>query len=308
MPAARTHRYTLLYARPTAGYRDTDCDPHSIHGPKSPPTTHDNTIVTSLACPNSAAISAVVPVPAVTVVRARANRPSRAARAIPTGLPVIRTRRLVLRCLAESDLGEFTRVMDLSREHLHRWIPIVAPQESNTQAMKRCISLAANGDQTRSAWRRVACTPSGRLVGGFSIFAITRGLTSEGCAHWWVAADAIGRGYGREIVAAAVAHATRDLPSGLGLHAVHAAIHPDNAVSAALARRVGFVHTGVCQPVRVGDRWERHDQYVFRVRADAIDGADYGSNSTTSADVGGSAGISSIPGIGSGVPSLATRS
>ncbi|HRJ49168.1 MAG TPA: GNAT family protein, partial [Phycisphaerales bacterium] len=238
----------------------------------------------------------------------RPARPARAGRATHTGHSPIRTRRLVLRCLAESDLGEFNRVMDLSREHLDRWIPIVAPHESNTQAMKRCIALAANGDQTRSAWRRVACTPSGRLVGGFSIFAITRGLTSEGCAHWWVAADAVGHGYGREIVAAAVAHATRDLPSGLGLHAVHAAIHPDNAVSATLARRVGFIHTGICQPVRVGDRWERHDEYIFRVKADAIDGPDYGSNSTTSGGVGGSAGIASIPGIGSGVPSLATRS
>lgn len=205
-------------------------------------------------------------------------------------------------------MNEFARVMDLSRVHLERWIPVVAPHESNTQAMIRCIALAANGDQTRSAWRRVAFTPSGRLIGGISIFAITRGLTSEGCTHWWVAADAIGRGYGREIVRAALAHATEDLPSGLGLHTIYASVHPENAVSASLARRVGFVRTNDAQPVLVGDRWERHDEFRYRVGIDAIKDAGHGSNSTTSSGAGVSTGVCSIPGIGSGVPSLATRS
>lgn len=222
----------------------------------------------------------------------------------------LRTPRLRLRAPVESDRDEFCRVLEISRDHLEQWMPLQNPGESSAQAFERALYLADNGDATRSAWRRIGVTPSGRIVGGCAIYALQRGLVMEGCMHWWVSADATCRGFGVEIVSAALAHAIADLPDGLGLHKVVASIDPANDASIALAIRAGFIREGRGRhPVQVGDRWVRHDEYAYHAPI-ALDQGDPAGGSAGSAGAGElvSIGAAVIPGRGWIVPSLATRS
>lgn len=218
----------------------------------------------------------------------------------------IATRRLTLRALHESDREEMCRVLETSREHLRDWIPFQGRGESTSMAFDRALYLSRNGDQTRTAWRRVGVSPSGRIVGGCAIYAMLRGLSMEACIHWWVSADAVGRGFGLEIVCASVEYAVADLPDGLGMHKLCASIHPMNAASVALAVRAGFVRAGRSRhPVQVGDRWERMDEYEFT--ASIPDDAPGYSGSAGGVERAG-VPVPSIPGRGCSVPSRATRS
>lgn len=193
-------------------------------------------------------------------------------------------------------------MLELSREHFREWIPFQRAEESTGEAFDRALRLGQNGDQSRSAWRRVGVTPSGRIIGGCAIYAMVRGLSMEASMHWWVGADSTGLGYGQEIVNAAIQYATADLPEGLGLHKIYASIHPTNLASVALAERTGFTRIGRSRhPVQVGDRWERLDEYEYT----APIGEAY---QPPEGGVCELVPVLSIPGRASIVPSRATRS
>jgi RimJ/RimL family protein N-acetyltransferase len=95
---------------------------------------------------------------------------------------------------------------------------------------------------------------------------IARGLQSSADANWWISSEFLRQGYGKEGVDAMLRNAFGDLPSGLGLHTVHAGIAPDNLASIRLARALGFRHeSGVQSYLRIGERWELHDIYSLTV-------------------------------------------
>lgn len=175
---------------------------------------------------------------------------------------LVRTARMVLRPLREGDRAEFLRVLSISREHLARFSSLHRDGESDAQLFTRQLEMCRVGDERGTAWRRVGILDGGRIAGCFNLNTITRGLTFEADANWWMSADAVGQGLGTEGVAAMLDYALADLPSGLGLHKVQAAIMPSNSASLRLARHVGLRR----QPtekvsIRIGDRWELHEMY-----------------------------------------------
>ncbi|HYE61178.1 MAG TPA: GNAT family protein [Phycisphaerales bacterium] len=175
---------------------------------------------------------------------------------------LVRTARMVLRPLRESDKGEFLRVLSLSRQHLHKFSCLHREGESDAQLFARQLEMCRVGDERGTAWRRVGVLDGGRIAGCFNLNAITRGLTFEADANWWVSADVSGQGLGTEGVAAMIDYALADLPSGLGLHKVQAAIMPGNAASIRLARHVGLRRQASEKvSIRIGDRWELHEVY-----------------------------------------------
>lgn len=178
---------------------------------------------------------------------------------------LVRTARLTLRPMREGDRAEFLRVIAISRGHLERCSALHKPGEDDAALFERQLRLANEGDAHSTAWRRAAFLGDGRLAGCFNINTITRGLAWSGDANWWVSADAAGRGLGTEGVHALVEHATTDLPRGLGLHTLRAAIMPENTRSAKQALAAGLAPTGERVRLAVGDRWELHEMYERRV-------------------------------------------
>ncbi|GJQ30247.1 MAG: hypothetical protein HBSAPP03_21310 [Phycisphaerae bacterium] len=177
---------------------------------------------------------------------------------------IVRTSRLMLRPLRESDHDEFLRVLACSRDHLGRYSTLHLPGEDDAGVFMRQCRLAREGDARGTAWRRAGFLENGRLVGCFNINVITRGLSWTGDANWWVSADQVGRGLGTEGMLALVDHALSELPRGLGLHVLRAAIMPENVRSVRQVTRAGFTPTGERVRLAVGSRWEMHELYERR--------------------------------------------
>lgn len=190
--------------------------------------------------------------------------PSKAVEVVgPSGIV---TPRMVIRPLKESDRTQFVNAIEASRAHLERWIPLHNPGESDDEFFDRQWSLAQVGDRQGGSWRRVGVAPDGRIVGGFNLNAIARGLQSSADANWWISSWFLRQGYGKEGVEAMLRNAFADLPAGLGLHTVHAGVAPDNLASIRLAKSLGFRHeSGVQSYLRIGERWELHDIYSLTV-------------------------------------------
>jgi len=190
--------------------------------------------------------------------------PVRPVEVLPRG--VVTTERLTLRPLAGSDRGEFLHALRASRSHLRPWFPTNGEGESDGAYFERQVARAAETDADGSAWRRGAFLADGSLAGVVHVNRIERGLDWQADACWWVSAEHAGRGVGREMVAAAVDHAFADLPAGLGLHRLHAGIHPANEPSRRLAERLGFrVDPSKTSRLLVDGSWQAHEAWVLTV-------------------------------------------
>lgn len=177
---------------------------------------------------------------------------------------ILRTPRLVLRPLTSADWPQFRRVVESSGQHLapsKLWRAGEAPRK----AFERQLALTEQGARTGRAWRRAGFSLDGRLVGCFNLNDISRGLEFSGELSWWIAAESLGQGFGREGVAASIDHAMGDLPLGLGLHTLRAHIRHDNQRSIRLASALGLVRTSKAVEVPTPDGWERHEVWEISV-------------------------------------------
>jgi RimJ/RimL family protein N-acetyltransferase len=174
---------------------------------------------------------------------------------------------LRLRPLCASDRDEFIRVARLSKAHLDRWLPIHRTGESDAALFDRQLEMTTAGDASLTACRRIAVSPApdghDRILGGFNVISITRGLELSGDLNWWVAPDALRRGIARRALGLLIGHALGEPPEGLGLHLVRAYIQRGNAPSVRLAARLGLtVRESARSYIQTGDRWAIHDLYT----------------------------------------------
>jgi len=178
----------------------------------------------------------------------------------------LRTPRLTLRPLRESDWSEFARVMEVSRDHLARFCPLskFAPGvEADRDLFNRQMDLSAAALRTRRAWRMTAFDQRGRLVGAFNLNDITRGLEHTAEIVVWIAADKAGNGFATEGGRHVLAHAFSDLPRGLGLHRVVGLVSTDNTPSFRLLPRIGFTlaRSNVTVPLHIGGVVKPHQLF-----------------------------------------------
>ncbi len=170
---------------------------------------------------------------------------------------------LTLRPLQESDREAFCEILSASRAQLDRFSPLHRPGETDDELFSRLLQMAIDGDATGKACRRVGVLDDGTLIGAFNLNEITRGLTWEADANWWIDARLAGRGLATLGVRALLRYAFDDLPAGLGLHRVTCSIMPGNTASKRVAEKAGFrMQEGVCIHLHLGQRWVRHDVFV----------------------------------------------
>ncbi len=175
----------------------------------------------------------------------------------------VTTPRLTLRPLVESDRAGFLEVVRANESHLEHSIPLYEPGETPDAYFDRMCLAAADGDARGNAWRRVGVLDDGTIAGCFHLNAISRGLAWEADAAWWIAREQTGRGLATEGVRAMLDHAFEPLPTGLGLHAVHCGIGPENHASRRVAEKCGFRLVPDRQSyLKVGQRWVLHDFFI----------------------------------------------
>jgi len=187
------------------------------------------------------------------------------APSVPDGAPPagwLRTERLVLRPLLETDRREFLRVVGESRGHLARFSELRTPGESDGKLFQRQLALSVAGEASRRACRRIVLDHGGRMIGACNLNAIRRGLAWEADANWWLAPGAVGKGCAGEAMGALLGHAFADLPEGLGLHRVLAGIQAENTASLRLAERLGFRRAGPERSyLHAGGKWDLHEMF-----------------------------------------------
>lgn len=186
---------------------------------------------------------------------ARLTTAARLARVVPDAPvrvdppEVLRTARLALRPLAQSDRDEFIRALRETREAAAAYCPIAREGEHEDATFDRLFDQCRAGDATGRAWRRIAEDRAGRIVGAVNLNDITHGLTPRAELNFWIRTQDTGRGLASEMIDAALSHAfgprsprlLRDgTRPGLGLLRIDALVAPGNAPSLAIMRSLRF--------------------------------------------------------------------
>ena len=192
---------------------------------------------------------------------APAPLPDRAVEVEPSSPPGGGT--VTLRPFAEPDRAAFLEMLGRSRASVAPWIPLNETGESDDAFFDRQLRLCEEGDRTMSSVRRLGVLGDGRPAGVFCLNSVSRGLSWEADAVWWVDAALRGRGVATAGVRALLDLALADLPAGLGLHGVHCGIEDGNPASRRVAEKCGFVHQpGKRSHLKVGDRWAMHEFHL----------------------------------------------
>ena len=179
-----------------------------------------------------------------------------------------------LRAIEPTDREWFLGALARSRESVGRWLPLNQSGESDGAFFDRQVSLCAEGERTRRACRRLGVLDDGTPFGMFSLNTISRGLSWEADAIWWVDANLRGNGLATRGVRALLDHAFADMPTGLGLHGVHCGIEPGNDASVRVATRCGFTHDPAKRShLKVGERWTEHEFYLATPESFAATGS-----------------------------------
>jgi ribosomal-protein-alanine N-acetyltransferase len=168
-----------------------------------------------------------------------------------------------LRPIEAADREWFLAALGRTRADIARWLPLNRPGETDEAYFERQRLLCAEGDRSQKSFRRIGVLDGGTPAGFFALNSISRGLSWEADAIWWVDAAHQGRGVATAGVRALLRHAFGDLPGGLGLHGVHCGIEAGNDASVRVAEKCGFVHDPAKRShLQVGDRWAMHEFYL----------------------------------------------
>lgn len=145
------------------------------------------------------------------------------------------TERLVLRCYREEDAPLLKAAVDASLAHLQAWMPWAAAEPSPLDVVAERLKGFAAGFRAGDDWLYGIFDRAEReLLGGAGVHRRAAPDVLE--IGYWVRADAEGRGYVTEAVAALTRLAARVD----GVARLEIRCDPRNARSAAVAARVGY--------------------------------------------------------------------
>lgn len=176
----------------------------------------------------------------------------------------LRTARLVLRPLAESDRADWIATERANRAFWTPTMPARPADQTDDQHFDAALQRTREGLAQQSAYRftaREGRDGGGRIIGYCGVGNIVRSAFQNGTMGWRVTQDAQGQGLAFEMVGAVIDFAFHGgpLPGGLGLHRVDCNVMPDNARSLRLAERLGFRREGFgLRMISIHGAWRDH--------------------------------------------------
>jgi ribosomal-protein-alanine N-acetyltransferase len=174
--------------------------------------------------------------------------------------PEIRTARMTLRPVRDSDRAEFVRVCAASWPVWRPWMPAMEPGETFDALFDKMLDRTARETRDGTGLPLAAFLPDGRMAAFVSVFNVVRGVFQSGSMGWRTNAELLRQGYGLEAITALLDHAFAPVAAaGLGLHRLQANVIPDNLPSLRLAERAGFRREGYgVRYLNIAGRWQDH--------------------------------------------------
>ncbi|RII43457.1 N-acetyltransferase [Galactobacter valiniphilus] len=163
--------------------------------------------------------------------------------------PVLSGERVTLSPLRGSDKRAFKALVARNRDWLAPFgasDPHAAPAAGSFSGALREAKRAAKqgrswGWALRLGARAAAPQAPAAVLGQVSLHSLTGGAARQGSIGYWIDRGFSGRGLASEAVSVVLDHGFGEA----GLHRVEALVHPENAPSLALLRRLGFREEGV---------------------------------------------------------------
>jgi [ribosomal protein S5]-alanine N-acetyltransferase len=175
---------------------------------------------------------------------------------LPEQGPVLHGQRVRLRPAKMADYAEWAQLRQVSRDFLQPWEPSWPPDDLTRGAYRRRVSAYVQDLQSGAAYPFfVFRLEDGALTGGVTLSNVRRGVAQTATLGYWCGAPFARTGLTLDAVRAAVDFAFERV----GLHRLEAACVPENAPSAALLTKAGFVHEGFARGyLKINGSWRDH--------------------------------------------------
>lgn len=180
----------------------------------------------------------------------------------------VETARLVLRCWQPQDAALLKEAIDASLDHLRKWMPWAdnEPEPLNLKVM-RLRQYRAMFDLDKDYVYAIFNQDETQVLGGSGLHTRLGETVRE--IGYWIHADHINQGYASEVSAAL----TRVAFEIEGMDRVEIHCSPQNQASAAVPRKIGFVHEATLRrrgPVKDGTPV---DSMIWSMYADTYPGS-----------------------------------
>ena len=175
----------------------------------------------------------------------------------------VETERLVIRCWQPQDAKLIKDAVDVSREHLRKWMPWADGEpEPLAQVIKRLRQFRAMFDLDKDYVYAIFNRDETQVLGGSGLH--TRAGENAREIGYWIHADHINRGYATEVSAALTKVAFEiDHMDRVDIHC-----SPLNLASTSVPRKLGYVHEATLRrrgPIKDG---QPVDSMIWSMHAD----------------------------------------
>lgn len=174
------------------------------------------------------------------------------------GLPVLETRRLILRAPTLLDARAMAKFAVENREHFAPWDPLRSDEYFSvanwTEVIREGMNRVADGSGFQFVLLPKAAA-AGQVIGQCTFSGVSRGPFQAAYLGYGVDYREVGKGLMHEALVAAIRYCFE----GLNLHRIMANHMPTNVRSARLLRRLGFVPEGYARDyLFIAGQWQDH--------------------------------------------------
>lgn len=170
-------------------------------------------------------------------------------------------KRLYLRYPVLGDWRQWAALRDESRDHLVPWEPIWTANNLTKKNFKERLRRYSTDARADNGYAFFLFTHEDhQLVGSITLSNVRRGVSQTGTVGYWTGLPFVRRGYMQEGLALLLPV----LFDQYSLRRIEAACLPENAPSASLLEKVGFIREGRArQYLCINGNW--HDHLLFAI-------------------------------------------
>ena len=164
-----------------------------------------------------------------------------------------------------ADHAAWASLRRASRPFLEPWEPAWSADDLGRPAYRARLGAYARELETGEAWPFFVFRKSDdALIGAIRLFHVRRGISLSGTIGYWVGQSHARQGHMTDAVTTVIRFALE----GLGLHRLEAACMPENAASAALLLKCGFLEEGYAPAyLKINGEWRDHRLFGLVARS-----------------------------------------